>query len=220
MCATCAWVEKEMDRCGVPGLPPSSGEHPKASPPAPCFSFPSQNYASSDIQQFSNSVKKHTELSREEKYLHIELPCRRTRNGFSPCVLSQHPSPAQGGLCPTGLCLNGLYRDMLWTEGIRCAGAEQFAFFKAVKAWTERPDGHHRAPKRSKKLNEQLGTSHTPGTACRASRSRSSFCAVPVLSPSLLETAQLRGNYGLRLTGDAKAMVKSNTRYSASEKCN
>lgn len=103
------------------------------SPPAPCLNFPSYNYWSSNIQPFSNSIKKHTELSREEKCHHFELPCRRTRNSFSPGALSQHPPSLQGGLCPTGPCPNRLYRDTLWTEGIRCAGTEQLAFFKARK---------------------------------------------------------------------------------------
>lgn len=80
-------------------------------------------------------------------------------------------------------------------------------FLQSPKA-AERPDGHLRAPKKSKNLNEQLDTSHTLDTACRASSSRSSFCAVPVLSPPLSQTAQLEGNCGLRLTGDATAMAK------------
>lgn len=45
-----------------------------------------------------------------------------------PCHNTQHHS--KEAYVPS---LNGLYRDTLWTEGIRCAGTEQLAFFKALK---------------------------------------------------------------------------------------
>lgn len=71
----------------------------------------------------------------------------------------------------------------------------------------KRPDGHHRASKSGESLEEQLGASHSAGTACRASRLP--FCAGPILSPSLSDVSQLGGKCWLRLTGDTMTTVKS-----------